>query len=262
MKTTIFCFSGTGNSYYVATKLASLLGDTTVVMMAEAAKADTIEMTERVGFVFPNYGGFPPAPVRQFVEEVFARQDLLPIQYAFIVGTRNRFGGYSIVAAELMLQKVGCLSSYSNHVSMPTGYVPLAKVPDQQTVDRIYAKADARIARIAEEIRAEKLKVTVKPLFAKLAIFRMMPVVHLAANDFSRSSFRVTDRCTGCGLCYRMCPEGNITMEEGKPIFGDRCAGCLGCYHRCPSRAIEFNKRVHPGQYRNERAGYHVEYRR
>jgi ferredoxin len=261
MKTTIFCFSGTGNSYYVAEKLAALLGDSKVVMMADTTDTDTIEMTEQVGFVFPNYGGFPPVPVKQFIEEIFARQNLLPIQYAFIVATKSKFKSYSIVAAELMLQKVGCLSSYSTCVDMPNGYVPLARLPESRKIETIYAKADRRIEKIADDISAEKLKVTVKPLFAKLAVSRMMPVAHLAERDFSRSSLQVTDSCTGCGLCYRMCPTANIEMVEGKPSFGDHCAGCLGCYHRCPSKAIRFTKKVHPGQYRNERSGYHLEYR-
>jgi NAD-dependent dihydropyrimidine dehydrogenase PreA subunit len=261
MKTTIFCFSGTGNSFYIANRLAKELGDTKVIMMASVMGSETLEMTERVGFVFPTYKGFPPLMVKEFIEKVFALQDLLPIQYSFLITTRYKFAGYSLVATELMLQKAGCLSSYSSHIVMPDGYVPLMEVQDKQTIDTLYAKADARVERIAREISEEKLKISAKPLFTKLAVYRLMPIVHLASKDFSKK-FKVADTCTGCGLCYRMCPSGNIVMESGKPIFGDNCLGCLGCYHRCPSSAIEFTKKVHAGRFPNKRSGYCVEYRK
>jgi ferredoxin len=260
MKTTIFCFSGTGNSYYVANTLAKELGDTTVIMMASVMDIEVLEMTERVGFVFPTYKGFPPLMVKQFIENVFAKQDLFPIKYSFLITTRYKFAGYSLVATELMIQKAGCLSSYSSHVVMPDGYVPLMNVQNEQKIDSLYAKANERISKIAKDISEEKLKISAKPLFTKFALYRFMPITHLASKDFSEK-FQVTEGCTGCGLCYRMCPTGNIVMEGGKPSFGDNCLGCLGCYHRCPSNAIEFKKKVHEGRYPNQRSGYCVEYR-
>ena len=260
MKTTIFCFSGTGNSYYVANRLAKELGDTTVVMIASIMQSEVLEMTERVGFVFPTYKGFPPLIVKQFIDNVFARQDLLPIKYSFLITTRYKFAGYSLVATELMLQKAGCLSSYSTHVVMPDGYVPLMDVQDTQEIEDLYAKANKRISQIAKDLDEEKLKLSAKLPFTKLALYRFMPVSHLASKDFSEK-FQVTEACTGCSLCYRMCPTGNIVMKGGKPSFSDNCLGCLGCYHRCPAKAIEFNGKVHAGRYPNQRSGYSVEYR-
>ncbi|WP_320129471.1 EFR1 family ferrodoxin [uncultured Sphaerochaeta sp.] len=260
MKTTIFCFSGTGNSYYVAQKLAQELGDAKVVLMASVMDIPHLEMTERVGIIFPTYKGFPPLIVKQFIENVFAMQDLLPIKYCFLITTRYIFNGYSLTATELMLQKAGCLSSYSTQVVMPDVYVPLFTIPDEQKIKALYAKADGRIASIARDITDEKFKFSLKPLFSKFAFHRIMPIIHLSSKDTARQ-FTVSQACTGCGLCYRMCPSTNIVMEEGKPTFGDNCLGCLGCYHRCPTSAIKFTKKVHAGRYPNKRSGYDMEFR-
>ena len=31
---------------------------------------------------------------------------------------------------------------------------------------------------------------------------------------------------------------GNITLDEGKPVFGSACVHCFGCAHWCPQSAI------------------------
>lgn len=46
------------------------------------------------------------------------------------------------------------------------------------------------------------------------------------------------DACTGCGLCARSCPMGNIRMENGRPVFGTECSLCVRCSFSCPENAI------------------------
>lgn len=62
--------------------------------------------------------------------------------------------------------------------------------------------------------------------------------------------FVLTDKCTGCRRCSRVCPHGAITMVEvpgrvkanGQPrllsvIDRSRCVGCGACTHICPAPA-------------------------
>ncbi len=260
MKTTIFCFSGTGNSFYAANAVAVLLGDCTVRMIPALFDGETIEMTERVGFLFPTYKGFPPNQMKDFLQEVFSKQDLSPIKYLFMVTTRYKFQAYSMVAMEVMLREAGCVYSYANHIVMPDGYVPLLPVPTEEKEKILYAQADEHIRKIAEDIQGETIRLAGKRPFSRLALNYLMGYVHGKSKLFARK-FAVTDDCTSCGICYRMCPSANITMVDGKPVFGDTCEGCLGCYHRCPVDAITLTTKAHEGRYRNKRALYSVEYR-
>ena len=62
-------------------------------------------------------------------------------------------------------------------------------------------------------------------------------VEHPAARLIGRG-FSATDACVGCGLCARNCPQGNIRMEGGKPVFGKQCVICMACAFSCPKDAV------------------------
>ena len=53
----------------------------------------------------------------------------------------------------------------------------------------------------------------------------------------------VIDRaaCTRCALCFVMCPDGVIQMDEhGYPVIDyDHCKGCMICQRLCPLHAID-----------------------
>lgn len=47
--------------------------------------------------------------------------------------------------------------------------------------------------------------------------------------------------CSRCGLCFTLCPDGAITLnEQGYPVIDyDHCKGCMICQRLCPIHAIE-----------------------
>ncbi len=55
-------------------------------------------------------------------------------------------------------------------------------------------------------------------------------------------SFTVSEDCVGCGQCSRICPNRNIEMADGKPVFGSDCGSCFACLQWCPSSAIQFGR--------------------
>lgn len=48
------------------------------------------------------------------------------------------------------------------------------------------------------------------------------------------------EKCTGCGACAAVCPNGAIHMEEGRPILdAEACVFCGKCTRFCPMGARE-----------------------
>lgn len=51
-----------------------------------------------------------------------------------------------------------------------------------------------------------------------------------------------TDKCTGCGLCSRVCVSHNLIIRQGKAkIIMDKCIMCGQCSAVCPQKAISIN---------------------
>lgn len=48
------------------------------------------------------------------------------------------------------------------------------------------------------------------------------------------------DKCTGCGMCVQVCPQGVFSLEAAKVRFVDRdgCMECGACAGNCPMAAI------------------------
>ena len=67
----IFCFSGTGNCLDMAKNIAKGLGNTDIIMMRKAPVVTDVREAERVGFVFPCYGGWiTPKPSRSALRPI------------------------------------------------------------------------------------------------------------------------------------------------------------------------------------------------
>ncbi len=51
-----------------------------------------------------------------------------------------------------------------------------------------------------------------------------------------------TEKCTGCGMCFRSCPVKTIVPDEKKfRVVHDECVQCMCCHELCPENAVEIN---------------------
>jgi len=57
--------------------------------------------------------------------------------------------------------------------------------------------------------------------------------------DVTSLAYRL-DKCTGCGRCVEVCPQGVFEMREKRAAVTDRdlCMECGACARNCPVEAV------------------------
>jgi NAD-dependent dihydropyrimidine dehydrogenase PreA subunit len=50
-----------------------------------------------------------------------------------------------------------------------------------------------------------------------------------------------SERCTGCGLCFSVCPQGVLSLADGLAtiLSPENCTYCGECELACPAQAVE-----------------------
>jgi NAD-dependent dihydropyrimidine dehydrogenase PreA subunit/flavodoxin len=254
----VFYFSGTGNSLYIAERIAKE-EHTSIVSIAGALRRDertfTIGDEEKIGFVFPTYFFGIPTIVSEFISKL--RLTGNPRPYIYLVLTCGDQAGNADVMFARKLKKKGYSLSASFAVPMVDNYILLYKVAPLDKQRKRLDAADEVLDGICRGIGAslDGDLIECRGAFPALVTFFLYPFYGYGRRT---AKFHVTANCTACGLCERICPGSAISMADGKPRWGKtRCVHCLGCINRCPTRAIEYGKATdHTGRYVNPRVTF------
>ena len=229
----IYCYSGSGHCLAMAKRIASVLGDTDIVMMRSfPVKTDATE-AKRVGFVFSCMAGGLPGDVEKYVRAI----QIAPDAYRFAV---EQYAGYLGCGLHKIDEIVNLdyWNGVSNHSTaiwlMPHNLclAPQSPVKSAERIDRIAME-------IGGVVRAMK-KSPKKP--PKQAVFALMSEGLGKTHEKRVKTFTVSDACIGCETCVNLCPRSNIAMQNGKPVFGTNCMGCLSCVQYCPKAAINIGR--------------------
>jgi ferredoxin len=238
VKTSIYYFTGTGNSLAVAKKIAVAFGDCELVPIASLQKTNgnIVPPAERVGIVCPVYFSGLPAMVATFA----GRMDLAAVKYVFAVVTNGGGGGSAALRQiDIVLRKQhgrGLDAGFS--VTMPGNYILMYSSPEGKKQEEILAKANEEIAGITGPLTRCEKRALPSSLISHLLYTLLYPrfTSHVHTDD---KKFSVNDNCTSCGICAAVCPADNIKMIEGKPVWKHHCELCCGCIHNCPVQAIQ-----------------------
>lgn len=243
MKTSLYYFSGTGNSLAVAKKIAAALGECELVPIASLQKTNgrIVPPAERIGIVCPVYFTGLPSIVAMFAE----RLDPVAGEYIFAAVTHGGGGGSAALRQiDSILRKRqdrGLDAGFAVH--MPGNYILMYSSPEGKKQEDILARADEQIADITGSIiRCEKhaLPSSVVLLVLHTLLYPWF-ISHVHTDD---KKFSVNDRCTSCGICEDVCPAENIELVDGKPVWKHHCELCCGCIHLCPAGAIQAGPRT------------------
>lgn len=249
MNTVVYYFSATGNSLVIARQLADKIENTTLVSIARLDPAEKTDGTaDRIGFVFPVYAWGPPRIMTEFLE----RNSLSRNQYVFAIATCGGTPGGTLNQVKRILYRKGI--SLSSGFVLNTGSYPVQDDVAPMHLMRFLGKAnpsyhygnspEERMHAIVETIEYRCVnKPEVNSGIANMVGHSLHSV---AIRVFGKTGgrMRISESCTGCGICERICPRSNITLNDSTPVWGESCEGCLACVQWCPAAAIDVGEKT------------------
>lgn len=235
----VLYFSGTGNSRYVAKKIAEISGDEIISVNQRIKNGDysLIKSEKPLVFVGPVYAGRLPRVMDKYISEV----TFTGTKQAYFVVTCAATAWQTIHYVEKICEQKQLSLLGFNSVVMPQGYIAGGGTQPKEINDKILEEAEPKIVKIAQTIRSKQELPKEQP--GKSIMSKVLnPIMY--SMMISAKGFTVTDKCIGCGKCVNRCPLNNVTMSEGKPSWGKNCTHCMACIAGCPAEAIEYGKKT------------------
>lgn len=239
----IFYFTGTGNSLYIAKQIES-----EPVSIPQVMRTQKLEFTsESIGIVAPIYGHEMPDMVKEFLKKAVFHTD-----YFYLILTYgNRHGGAAELAQKYCEER-GIHVNYINVIVMVDNWLPSFDMNEQKKIDK---KIPQQLAPILADLSSRKDQISEVTEQDRMAHQQFLSFTSQMPADAWQHLIRMTEKCTGCGICEKVCPSASIKIEEGKAVhIPGNCQTCLACVHACPAKAIQLNmpEKNPDARYRNE----------
>jgi ferredoxin len=208
--------------------------------------------------------------VANFVKKL----DLKSARYIFAVATRGGTDCMTFLELDKILGKRGRrLDSYFV-LNMPGASQPLAKSFAKRITEERISRLESEMLKrldsiykiiVTQEInRTEDLRgdATLPPsLVPFMPIIRILRPVLLQFGKFVESSFSFyfDAKCTGCGMCEKVCLAQRIKMVAERPVWQKevKCYGCFACLNFCPEQSVQIKSTWYLKSHTNENGRYH-----
>lgn len=235
----------------VARRIAKRLNGKPVSIASEMKKEKiTIESNE-VGIVFPTYYATNDSGIPLIIGRFLEKLDNINSKYVFAVCTHGGMPGSTIENFKKIIEQHRGRLACGFVLKMRNKKLPIAKQEKQHR--EMEKKLEAICGHIAAreegifESRGLFRKIILAPLrgleklifpyrYRKLSGGANLPFWELV--PLADKSFRISSKCSGCGVCVKVCPVDNIKMVSEKPTWLHHCETCYACYTWCPNEAI------------------------
>lgn len=236
----VLWFSGTGNSEYIAKKVAEALGQECISIFDRIKNNDFSSVESQEPFIIcaPTYCWRIPRVVSNWIEKAELKGNK---KVYFLMTCGGEIGNANKYLKRLCDKKELEYMGVAEFI-MPENYIAMFGAPEQDEAVGIIQKASPMITSTVERIKAgQRLSAPRASLVDKLkSSIVNAPYYSICVKA---NSFYTTEGCIGCGKCVKLCPLNNIRMVDGKPAWGDSCTHCMSCICKCPQQSIEYGSK-------------------
>lgn len=230
-------FSGTGNTRYCVEKFVYGMDKKACCFCIEDPLAtQAIVKSDTVILAYPIYFSNLPKIMRDYLTKnrIFANKKV------FILSTMGLFSGDGAGCAARLLRKNGAKIIGGLHLKMPDC------IGDEKLLKKTQAENCAIVKRAEEKIKkaVHDLKFGKAPreglsfLNHVAGLFGQRLWFYNKTKHYSNKLKINTEKCIGCGVCTKLCPMGNLLIEDGTAKPCSKCTMCYRCISNCPQKAI------------------------
>jgi len=258
-----YVMSGTGNTYRVSRCIEEIVTrhkiKVKVVMIEDADFNNDFNQSPDflVGLFFPTHGFMPPWSMIKFLFRMPKRRNtpvmcvatrgalkIGPLQIPGASGFATFFAAILTLLKGYRVKAIFSLDMPSNFINFHWGLHP-------KNVDKISNKTQSRLKLLIPRIlNGQRILFTRNNLWEVLWcvflfwLIPVFPIVYLIiARMFMAKVMFSNNRCVGCGMCARFCPNNAILMKDAgakkRPYWTYHCENCLRCMGYCKKRAVE-----------------------
>lgn len=231
---TIVYYSPTGNTYYLAKKMGSLLKDHGVELLPlEFTNPNTLSSANHLIIMYPVHGFNAPRTVKRFCKNIPSK--LFEKVSLIAVGCNTSWVNKAVsLDLRRLLSKKKYNIALDEVLAMP---LTLVKRFPKELEDKLILESENRVIELCILFNEEKE--TQYNIKCKSRIMNFIGKLESPAARFFGLELHAKKGCTSCGICWNRCPEKNITPNKNKlPKFGFKCSMCLRCVYDCPERVI------------------------
>ncbi|MBA7548374.1 hypothetical protein ES705_40828 [subsurface metagenome] len=247
MRIEIYYFSGTGNSLHVAKELQKQIPESQIIPIVSLLDNKYIKTNaETIGFIFPIHYMAIPTPVKFFIKKL----KLDSTKYIFAITTRLGSPHTAFTDIDKILKNKGqCLDSHFSLTMANNDPKYDYKVPTNDEIKKfesvVHKNLDViqKIIKNKEKSREKDNSITdpVPPILVSIAPF--LNSIFRPIGEFIgfKSHYYADSKCTGCGICEKVCLSKKIKMINKKPVWQKnvKCFYCYACINYCPKESVQ-----------------------
>jgi ferredoxin len=264
LKSEIVYLSGTGNSLIVAKQLAEKLNANLIPIASVINRKTVVVDADVLGIVFPTYHAtFGECGIPFIVQRFATRLSGIEDKYIFAVCTHGGVPGSTIQNFSEIIRRNGGTLAAGFTIRMSISYSTFDKIryalfhqdlPIEIDVGGrkhaiLYENCKKTVAEIAETVGNQRTTKLERPkgffhlfvsvlfkLSRKLAVSRYKSLSGMKTDNFeylirnADKTLMVGDECNGCGACAKVCPVGNIILNNNRPEWQHNCESCYACF--------------------------------
>ena len=244
----LFYFTSTGNTEYLVKEAQKYLSESGNKVSVDEINKKNLKISEEAdltGFFYPVWSSDLPSPVKGFL----MNGKKLKEKRIFLIGNCAVFSGDTGKNFKREFEeKTDNKIVFADSIRMPSNVnIPGFKrfsVNDEKKRSIIEASKE-RLRQMLDKILAGEIFIEgsnpIKSLGGKL----QRKISKTSFSGFTAQLNVDYEKCKECHNCYKICPVGNIHINDDNSIFfGDECIFCLSCYNLCPEDAINFGEKT------------------